>query len=37
MLVDGVDVRDIKQYELRNKMGYVPQQSFYLAEPLNLI
>jgi ATP-binding cassette subfamily B multidrug efflux pump len=31
VLVDGVDVRDIKQYELRNKMGYVPQQSFLFS------
>ncbi len=31
VLVDGVDVRDITQYELRNKMGYVPQQSFLFS------
>lgn len=27
VLVDGVDVREITQHELRNKIGYVPQQS----------
>ena len=31
VLVDGVDVRDITQYELRNKIGYVPQQSFLFS------
>ena len=27
VLVDGVDVRDIPQYELREKIGYVPQKA----------
>jgi ATP-binding cassette subfamily B multidrug efflux pump len=27
VLVEGVDVREITQYELRNKIGYVPQKS----------
>lgn len=27
VLVDGVDVRDIKQHELRDKIGYVPQKA----------
>lgn len=27
LLVDGVDVREITQYELRNRIGYVPQKS----------
>ncbi|MBS4931967.1 MAG: ABC transporter ATP-binding protein [Clostridiales bacterium] len=26
VLVNGVDVRDMKQYELRDKLGYVPQK-----------
>jgi ATP-binding cassette subfamily B multidrug efflux pump len=27
VLVDGVDVRDVTQHDLRDKIGYVPQQS----------
>ena len=27
ILVDGVDVREMRQQELRNKIGYVPQQT----------
>ncbi|MHA1721396.1 MAG: ABC transporter ATP-binding protein [Promethearchaeota archaeon] len=27
LLVDGVDVRDVSQHELRDKIGYVPQKS----------
>lgn len=27
VLVDGVDVRNVAQYDLRNKIGYVPQKS----------
>lgn len=27
ILVDGVDVRDVTQHELRDKIGYVPQKS----------
>lgn len=27
ILVDGVDIREVKQYDLRNKVGYVPQKS----------
>lgn len=26
ILVDGVDIRDVTQHELRNKIGYVPQK-----------
>lgn len=26
ILVDGVDIRDVKQYDLREKIGYVPQK-----------
>lgn len=26
VLIDGVDVRDMKQHELRDKLGYVPQK-----------
>ena len=26
ILVDGVDIRDVTQYDLREKIGYVPQQ-----------
>lgn len=28
VMVNGVDVRDQKQFDLRNKMSYVPQKSF---------
>lgn len=31
VLVDGVDVRDISQKELRSKIGYVPQKSFLFS------
>jgi ATP-binding cassette subfamily B protein len=31
VLVDGVDVRDVSQYELRNKIGYVPQKSMLFS------
>jgi ATP-binding cassette subfamily B protein len=27
LLVDGVDVREVTQYELRDKIGYVPQKA----------
>ncbi len=27
ILVDGTDIRDVTQYELRDKIGYVPQKS----------
>lgn len=27
ILVDGVDIREVTQHELRNKIGYVPQKS----------
>ncbi|MFZ7134402.1 MAG: ABC transporter ATP-binding protein [Eubacteriales bacterium] len=27
VLVDGIDVRDVTQHDLRNKIGYVPQKS----------
>src|SRR5699024_4969491 len=26
VLIDGIDVRDMKQHELRDKLGYVPQK-----------
>ncbi|KGG79832.1 ABC transporter [Caloranaerobacter azorensis H53214] len=31
ILVDGVDVRDISQNELRDKIGYVPQKSYLFS------
>jgi len=31
ILVDGADVKEITQYELRNKIGYVPQQSILFS------
>jgi ATP-binding cassette subfamily B multidrug efflux pump len=27
ILIDGIDIRDVTQYELREKIGYVPQKS----------
>jgi ATP-binding cassette subfamily B multidrug efflux pump len=27
ILIDGVDIRDVTQHDLRNKIGYVPQKS----------
>jgi ATP-binding cassette subfamily B protein len=27
VLIDGVDIRDVKQHDLRNKIGYIPQKS----------
>lgn len=27
ILIDGVDIRDVKQHDLRNKIGYIPQKS----------
>jgi ATP-binding cassette subfamily B protein len=27
ILVDGIDIREVKQYDLRDKIGYVPQKS----------
>jgi ATP-binding cassette subfamily B multidrug efflux pump len=31
VLVDGIDVRRVSQYDLRNKIGYVPQQSMLFS------
>ncbi|MFC5602500.1 ABC transporter ATP-binding protein [Sporosarcina koreensis] len=31
ILVDGVDIRDVKQAELRSKIGYVPQKGILLS------
>ena len=31
ILVDGVDVRDVKQIELRDKIGYVPQKGMLFS------
>ncbi|HOL17663.1 MAG TPA: ABC transporter ATP-binding protein, partial [Bacillota bacterium] len=31
ILVDGVDVREMSQGELRQKIGYVPQKSFLFS------
>lgn len=31
VLVDGVDVREIEQYDLRNKIGFVPQKSILFS------
>ncbi|MEH7125614.1 ABC transporter ATP-binding protein [Bacillus sp. JJ1773] len=31
ILIDGVDIRDVKQSELRSKIGYVPQKSVLLS------
>jgi len=31
MLVDGADAKEVTQYELRNKIGYVPQQSILFS------
>jgi len=31
ILVDGVDVRDVSQHDLREKIGYVPQKSFLFS------
>jgi ATP-binding cassette subfamily B protein len=31
LLVDGLDVRDVTQYELRRKIGYVPQKSLLFS------
>ena len=31
ILVDGVDVRDVTQHDLRNKIGYVPQKTLLFS------
>jgi ATP-binding cassette, subfamily B, multidrug efflux pump len=31
VLVDGADIKEVTQYELRNKIGYVPQQSILFS------
>lgn len=31
ILVDGVDVRNVTQYDLRNKIGYVPQKAMLFS------
>jgi ATP-binding cassette subfamily B protein len=31
ILVDGVDIRDVKRSDLRNKIGYVPQKSMLFS------
>jgi ATP-binding cassette subfamily B protein len=31
IIVDGADAKEVKQYELRNKIGYVPQQSILFS------
>lgn len=31
ILVDGVDIRDVKQYDLRDKIGYVPQKGILFS------
>ena len=31
IIVDGTDAKEVKQYELRNKIGYVPQQSILFS------
>ncbi|MCX6384030.1 MAG: ABC transporter ATP-binding protein [Actinobacteria bacterium] len=31
ILVDGADAKEVTQYELRNKIGYVPQQSILFS------
>jgi len=31
ILVDGVNIRDVKQHDLRGKIGYVPQQSILFS------
>lgn len=31
ILVDGVDIREVMQYDLRNKIGYVPQKSILFS------
>ena len=37
VLVDGVNVKDYKQQDLHDLLGYVPQKLFYLKERLNLM
>ncbi len=34
--MDGVDIRDVKQADLRSRIGYVPQKVCYYREILNL-
>ncbi|MFZ3085199.1 MAG: ABC transporter ATP-binding protein, partial [Candidatus Hydromicrobium sp.] len=31
ILVDGIDIREVKQYDLRDKIGYVPQKSILFS------
>ncbi|HJX33745.1 MAG TPA: ABC transporter ATP-binding protein, partial [Desulfatiglandales bacterium] len=31
ILIDGADIRDVTQYELREKIGYVPQKSMLFS------
>lgn len=31
ILIDGADIRDVSQYELREKIGYVPQKSMLFS------
>lgn len=31
ILIDGVDIRDVTQHELRNKIGYVPQKGILFS------
>ncbi len=34
ILIDGTDIRDVTQYELREKIGYVPQKSMLFSGSL---
>jgi ATP-binding cassette subfamily B multidrug efflux pump len=34
ILIDGADIRDVTQYELREKIGYVPQKSMLFSGSL---
>ncbi|MCJ7727091.1 MAG: ABC transporter ATP-binding protein/permease, partial [Actinobacteria bacterium] len=31
ILIDGIDIREVKQYDLRDKIGYVPQKSILFS------
>lgn len=35
--VDGVDIRNVNQHDLRDKIGLVPQKVYYFQEQLDLI
>ena len=32
--IDGEDIRNVTQHELRDQLGYVPQKEFCSQEPL---